>query len=233
MTALLASVKNYQEAMLALECGVGIIDLKQPERGALGALDIPDIKTIAAAVAGKCPLSATIGDLPTLPETVHAAVSNLSTTGVDYIKIGFFAGGDWPSTLACLASIHHAGLIAVLFADQEPDLRFIPLLKQAGFAGVMLDTADKSKGGLTAYLAENAIAEFVDSARNNHLLCGLAGSLKISDIAGLMAFRPDYLGFRGALCRQQQRTATLDAEAVKAVRQCLAQALLKPESLAF
>lgn len=231
MTALLASVKNYQEAMLALECKVGIIDLKQPELGALGALSIGDIKAIAAAVAGRCPVSATIGDLPTLPDIVSTAVADMSTTGVDYVKIGFFKDGDWPATLISLTAIKHVRLIAVLFADQQPDFSIIPLLKKNGFSGVMLDTADKGTGSLTALLAEEAIEAFVDSAKKNNLLCGLAGSLGISDVAKLTVFNPDYLGFRGALCRQRVRTAKLDADAVKSVQAGLTQALLNRRML--
>ena len=38
MTRMLASVATLQEARLAAECGVDIIDLKNPSTGALGAL---------------------------------------------------------------------------------------------------------------------------------------------------------------------------------------------------
>ena len=49
-----------------------------------------------------------------------------------------------------------------------------------------------------------------------------AGSLRIADIPALSAAGPDYLGFRGGLCRGFDRTNGIDplrvAEAVRALR---------------
>jgi dihydroneopterin aldolase len=53
------------------------------------------------------------------------------------------------------------------------------------------------------------------------LLCGLAGSLRLEDIPLLLRYRPDYLGFRGALCVQRQRTAALDDKAVARIKKAL------------
>ncbi|MEX0712176.1 MAG: (5-formylfuran-3-yl)methyl phosphate synthase, partial [Pirellulales bacterium] len=39
MTKLLVSVRSLAEARLALAAGVDLIDLKEPARGSLGALD--------------------------------------------------------------------------------------------------------------------------------------------------------------------------------------------------
>ena len=50
MTQLLISVKNVEEARLALACGADVIDLKDPSVGALGALDLPTSFAIIAAV---------------------------------------------------------------------------------------------------------------------------------------------------------------------------------------
>jgi len=46
----------------------------------------------------------------------------------------------------------------------------------------------------------------------------LSGSLEAPDIPRLLPFAPDFLGFRGALCDRSQRTAAIDAEAVKHIR---------------
>jgi len=224
MTAMLASVNSVAEALLALDAQVDIIDLKQPALGALGALENNLVTQIVAEIAGRCPVSATIGDLPMQPEPVFNAVTAMAATGVDYIKIGFFPGGDWLATVAKLASLtqqNHA-LIAVLFADIKPDFGMIQVLKEAGFTGVMLDTMDKSKGSLTRVMAKTDIGLFVRQARDAQLLCGLAGSLKLEDIAGLADWQPDYLGFRGALCLQHDRTGTLDRLSVVRIKQAIA-----------
>ena len=58
----------------------------------------------------------------------------------------------------------------------------------------------------------------MDGARQAGLLAGLAGSLTLDDVDPLLALRPDYLGFRGALCRGRRRVAQLDPDRVAAVR---------------
>lgn len=218
MANMLASVNCLAEALTALAAGVDIIDLKQPAAGALGALAFSDIREIVAHIAGRCPISATIGDLSLQPEIVYPAVAEIATTGVDYIKIGFFPGGDPLAVIASLRPLcDDQALIAVLFADAEPDFALLPDLKLAGFTGVMLDTQHKHAGSLLQLLSPATLSEFVNQARNLSLLTGLAGSLRLQDIPELKQLAADYLGFRGALCQQQHRVNALDPKAVHAV----------------
>jgi uncharacterized protein (UPF0264 family) len=222
MTGMLASVNSQGEAEQVLGAQVDIIDLKQPEQGALGALETGLVRQIVAAIDGRCPVSATVGDLPMQPALVFDAVRAMADTGVDYVKIGFFPGGDWPGTLAKLGALTgQHDLIAVLFADTQPDLSIIASLKNADFKGVMLDTMDKQKGSLTQVMDTTTIGRFSEQAKAHQLLCGLAGSLRLPDIANLMPYRPDYLGFRGALCRQHDRTAALDMPAIVRIKQAI------------
>ena len=222
MTGMLASVNSVAEALLVLDAAVDIIDLKQPALGALGALDTSEVKRIVAAIDGRRPVSATIGDLPMQPEPVFEAVQWMADTGVDYIKIGFFPGDDWPGTVKKLSVLaqNHA-LIAVLFADTRPDLSVMNLLKAAGFRGVMLDTMNKRQGSLTQLMAATELAQFVAQAKALQLLCGLAGSLRLADIPELLPLNADYLGFRGALCKEHDRAGRLSKRAALAVRQAM------------
>jgi len=219
MTRLLASVNSLEEAKIALKNQVDIIDLKQPEKGALGALDCKTISEIVAYVDGQRPVSATIGDLPMHPEKIVQAVNNTVQTGVDFVKIGFFPGGKRLETINILSGFcnQKQQLIAVLFADQQPDLSFIPIIKRAGFNGVMLDTMNKRNGSLTQVLSIHQIKEFVNIAKNQKLLCGLAGSLQLLDIPRLLDLKPDYLGFRGAICRQKNRTESINETALQTI----------------
>ena len=223
MTRMLASVSDLNEALQVLNIDVDIIDLKQPSRGALGALKPAVVKSIVTAIDGQCPVSATVGDLPMRPEVVVQAVKDMAATGVDYIKIGFFPGDDWLGTLAALADLAASGLslIGVLFADTQPDFTILAALKDAGFKGVMIDTMDKQKGSLTQLLSPSDIKGFVELAVRHKLLCGLAGSLRLEDISQLKTYQPDYLGFRGALCQQHNRTARLDEQAIKTIKASL------------
>lgn len=222
MTGMLASVNSIAEALLVFNAQVDVIDLKQPERGALGALDTDVVRQIVLEIAGRCPVSATVGDLPMQPELVFNAVTAMAHTGVDYVKIGFFPEGDWYATVEKLAQLTpQTALIAVLFADAQPDFAIITALQQAGFAGVMLDTMDKHKGSLTQVMTHTDIAQFVALAKSHSLLCGLAGSLRLTDIATLIPYQADYLGFRGALCEQHQRTGQLNQQAIAQIKQRL------------
>lgn len=222
MSKMLASVNSLAEALLAQSVPVDIIDLKQPAEGALGALDRETIQSIVSKLAGTCTLSATLGDLALYPDIIVPAAQAMAANGVNYIKIGFFPGGDTLGTLTALSSLtnKHA-LIAVLFADSQPDFSLIPALHSAGFRGVMLDTMDKQRGSLRQLLPDPLLAEFVSSAKRYDLLTGLAGSLRLTDIGPLLPLNADYLGFRGALCQQQQRTSALDSNALLNVKHAL------------
>lgn len=223
MTGLLASVRSLHEARIALAAGVDVIDLKEPAEGALGAVPL-EIARLVAALPNRPRLSATIGDVPFMPADVVPATRAMAATRVDIVKVGIF-DGDVPATLAALKPLAAEGikLVAVMFADRNPDFALLPRLRAAGFLGAMLDTADKAGGGLCRHLTPDRLKRFVAAARREGLLCGLAGSLSVEDISPLTALGPDYLGFRGALCARG-RDGALDPARLDAVRQALRRA---------
>jgi len=218
--AFLASVTSADEASIACAGGADIIDAKNPETGALGALPVATVAAIRAAVPRNVPVSATIGDLPFTPRPITGAVTSMAESGCDLIKIGIFPGGEISETLAALQAMDlgPVKLVGLLLADHSPDFAWIDAMAGAGFAGVMLDTAAKSQGSLRAYLDANSLARFIAAAHERNLFAGLAGSLRLSDVVPLTALAPDVLGFRGALCDAGVRTGTLDAARVQAVR---------------
>ena len=225
MTMMLASVRSLDEALIALDGGADLIDLKEPSRGALGALDHAAVRICVQAIDGRRPVSATIGDLPSMdPQSMTAAVERMAATGVDFIKIGFFShpqAFDCATALSKLTS--RARLVAVLFADETYDLALVDELAGNGFSGAMLDTAHKTGKTLRDWRTENELEEFVTRGRNRQLLTGLAGSLRREDIPQFLAIGPDYLGFRGALCRNGNRGQVLDQEAFAAIRAAIPQ----------
>jgi (5-formylfuran-3-yl)methyl phosphate synthase len=267
VTRMLASVRSLTEAKIALDGGADLIDLKEPSLGALGALDHAAVRICVKAIAGHRPVSATIGDLPSMNlDDMTTAVDRMATTGVDYIKIGFFAHANALDCAQALAKLtHRARLVAVIFADepwrfnitpqdfalaQETDLALlhpgegtgmregvrervrdgvneierenlhalIDTLAISGFTGAMLDTAHKTGKTLRDWRTADELHEFITYARNRHLLTGLAGSLRQDDISPLLAFGPDYLGFRGALCSGSNRSQQLDRAAFAKIR---------------
>ncbi len=221
MSGMLASINSLNEALQIQHLGINIIDLKQPTKGALGALALTEVQTIVEHLGDNNTLSATIGDLPMEPTLIQNAVLSMAATGVDYIKIGFFSAGDTLATLQRLKTDieqNSLRLIAVLFADQQPDFSLIPQLSETGFSGVMLDTADKQNGSLLDVLPLKRIEQFVQHAKQHQLLTGLAGSLRQTHIHQLLPFQADYLGFRGALCHSHLRTQALDISRVQHIQ---------------
>lgn len=222
-TRLLASVSNFREADLVARHGADIVDLKNPADGVLGAVDTVSIRTIVERLDHRCDaISATIGDLPADPSVIGAAIRRTAATGVDIVKVGWFAPVFDTGLLPVLreSAVQGIRIVVVLFAEHGLQLDYLPHLAAAGIHGVMLDTAVKHTGSLRDKLTDRDLAVFVATSRMHGMLCGLAGSLRQSDILPLRELQPDYLGFRGALCRAGQRTAALDGAAVESVR-CL------------
>lgn len=212
MTRFLASVRNVDEALLALDAGVDIIDLKDPDKGALGALPSEVIAEIVERIASSKPISATIGDLNMEAQSIVCGVEHTVALGVDIVKVGFFGAAKHRECAKALQALTADGnkVVAVLFADQSPDFTLLPVLMEAGFYGVMLDTSIKNGVSLTEYMTRHELEDFVRLAKQYRLESGLAGSLQLSEISALSELGPGYLGFRGALCTKSQRTEKLE-----------------------
>lgn len=221
---LLASVRSPAEAEIALAAGVDIIDLKEPARGALGAVAHAVARDVVAMVDGATRVSATIGDLHGDAARVGAAARAMAATGVDIVKVGLFDEGERAEVLTALAPLAAAGMriVVVLLVDRGLRLE-VEDVAAAGLYGAMLDTASKASGPLTRLLEADQIRTFPAACRraSRRLLCGLAGGLGLEDIAAVSRGGPDYLGFRGALCHDGARVGRLSGQRVAAVRAAL------------
>jgi len=227
MTRLLISVASATEAIVALQGGADIIDGKDAAAGPLAALPAETLRDIVAAVGGRRPVSATIGDWPAEPALLVEQAEAIAATGVDWVKIGFYPGGDWQACLDALTPLaRQTQAVGLLFADHTPDpYAHVAAFARAGFRGVMLDTADKRSGGLRRHLDGIAAARFVAAAPAHGLSCGLAGSLTLGDIAALSHLNAEVLGFRGAACHSGERGGALEPGRVAALREALDTAL--------
>ena len=224
MTGMLASVRNLDEAKRVYNGGANIIDLKEPNDGALGAVSLSQILQIVDDLWEKCEISATIGDLPADYSKINEKVIQTAETGVDYVKVGMFSERHIETCLPNLIHCSNKGIavIAVFFADMDFDIDFvIQIAKDARLKGVMLDTARKGSGNLLSYMNIMQLEYFVNRAKQNNLLTGLAGSLTIEDIPILLKANPDYIGFRTALCGSQIRNGSLDKQAILSVRESI------------
>jgi uncharacterized protein (UPF0264 family) len=116
-----------------------------------------------------------------------------------------------------------ARVVPVLLSDDGLDDTLLDavLSEPVAFAAVMLDTATKGAGSLLDRVAAPTLARFVAAVRATGRAAGLAGSLGFDDVRRLHALRPDFAGFRGALCAGP-RDGPLDVRAVRRLRARLA-----------
>lgn len=227
MTQLLVSVTNVEEAKVAIENGADIIDLKDPQKGALGALSIDQINAVVAYVNSQnstnIKTSATIGDIPMKANLIANQVAELGKTNIDFIKIGFFETEDYQPCLDALSAFVKMGkrLIAILFAETTYPVDMIKRIKQAGFVGVLIDTMNKNGLTLLDFYSEEKRQEFVKEANKHELQFGLAGSLKLQHVEMLNKLNPNYMGFRGGVCEGNQRQLELNPDKIQAIRKLL------------
>ncbi len=174
MTRMLVSVTGPDEAAIARDGGADLIELAEADPVALRAT--------AARLAGWRDLGASAASL--------AAAAPLLAAGAAWVRV--------PATEPSVPQ--GARVIGVLFADRAPDFGVLPALAAAGFAGVMLDTAEKGRGRLLSLCDLPTLARFVALCRAARLSCGFAGGLEPPDVPRLLRLAPDLLGFRGALC---------------------------------
>ncbi|HET6375677.1 MAG TPA: (5-formylfuran-3-yl)methyl phosphate synthase [Methylocella sp.] len=219
MTLMLASVASQAEAEIVWAGGADIIDLKDPAKGAFGALDPGAAAEIVRLVGKRKPVSAAAGTALGAPGKVLDAIGAMAAAGVDYVKIAFSrdsAGADCVRALG--QHTKGAKLVGILLADREPDFGILALMAEHGFSGAMLDTSHKGAGRLIDHLGIAALDEFVSRCREFGLMSGLAGSLEAPDVPRLLPLRPDYLGFRGSLCHKKDREEAIDPAAVRLIR---------------
>jgi (5-formylfuran-3-yl)methyl phosphate synthase len=222
MTQLLISVKNLEETKLALDAGIDIIDLKDPNHGALGALDLDITSHIVELVDGLTILSATVGEQHTkISDLVHA-IEARADMGVDVIKIAvspLFYDENFIVEMAKL-SIVGIKIVAVFFADARLDLNLLTILKKIGFYGAMLDTQSK-QNDLLHVQSKKALRNFVQQCEKIGLKSGLAGSLKSQYVEFLCELNPTYIGFRGGVCENSVRNTALSTNKVIEIKNML------------
>ncbi|MEX0586690.1 MAG: (5-formylfuran-3-yl)methyl phosphate synthase [Pirellulales bacterium] len=226
MTQLLVSVRDEDEAEIALAAGAALIDVKEPRRGSLGAADAGTIARIVARCASHVPVSAALGELE--GHTSHPA---LPAQGLSFAKLGLAncaASTNWPVRWrSAIASWpRNVRPVAVAYADWHTACAPSPddVLAHAtpvGCAALLIDTFDKNRGNLLAHLCVESLTPLVAQAREKGLLVVLAGSLQAEAIELLLPLAPDYVAVRTAACGED-RTARIESRRVEQLFQLLA-----------
>ncbi len=226
----LVSVTDLVEATDAASAGAEIIDVKDPGAGSLGEAPPERVRAIRDVVPCHLPVSAALGDGPFEADAVTRAAHLLSACGARYVKVGL-RHTTGAAALDMLRAVRrglppHTALIAVGFADFAragcPDPAELPALAAAaGADGCLVDTLVKDGRGLLDWLDELALAALVADCHARGLLCGLAGSLKASDLPRISSIRPDIVGIRGAACIGDRVAGRVSGDRVAALARCL------------
>ncbi len=220
MTQLLVSVRDADEAAIALASGVSLIDVKEPDRGPLGAADAATICAVVDRIAGGVPVSVALGELT----SGEAQPQHIPSQGVAFAKVGLAGCAEDPQWLGRWTEFA-AGLpagtspVAVTYADWRLALAPSPhevlsAARAVGCGAVLIDTFDKRRGSLTDLWHRRELAEYVHAIRQLGLLSVVAGSLCFKTIPLVLPIRPDYVAVRGAACHGK-RTGSIDSDTVR------------------
>jgi len=242
---LLISPLNEKEASEAIAGGADIIDVKNPQEGALGANFPWVIKRIREITPKNVKVSCTLGEVPNLPGSVSLAALGAASLGIDYIKVGLYGFKTSKEAVFLLQNVNKAAkecnpkikVVAVGYADAERMGALDPLLipEIASLAQVdlaMIDTAVKDGKNLFHFLSLKQLEKFVDAAHKLGLEAALAGSLRKQDLPMVYGLGADVAGLRGAACTNSDRdngqiTRKLVQELVETVKQAEKQANTK------
>jgi (5-formylfuran-3-yl)methyl phosphate synthase len=224
MTALLVSVRSAAEALAALAGGAALIDAKEPARGSLGRADNAVIREIVAAVAGRVPVSAALGEWA-------EELCDVPDAELTYVKWGF-AGcasrADWRDDLSRLLDRQRRPqVVLTAYADWQcaraPAIEEVfDLARRHPGSTLLVDThckdaansLGKQRPTLLDWLPAPWIADLCARCREAHIKIALAGSLGPAEIRDLAAARPDWFAVRGAVC-DSDRHGTVQAEKVR------------------
>jgi uncharacterized protein (UPF0264 family) len=204
---LLVSVSSAAEAAAAVDGGADIVDAKDPQAGALGAVAIRVLHEIRDTVAGRRPLTAAIGDAIAADDAERRA-AQFADAGAELLKMAFVPADAAVLSTMLTRAVRGAGscgVVAVSYADRPPAAgvsaeRLIEMAAGAGARGVLLDTADKKGPGLRHLITPHALARWVATAQQHGLSAAVAGQLTAGDLAMVAAAGAEIAGVRGAAC---------------------------------
>lgn len=232
MSRLLVSVRGVEEAAIALEAGVHLLDVKEPLRGPLGAADFDVIRGVIQCTDDRVPISAALGELCEWDEAALPRLAELRCN-LRFAKFGLAGAAklaNWREALLRVwdAVPNRTSLVAVVYADWRAAAAPRPsevllAARHPRCAAVLLDTWDKSAGDLLAHWPVTKIAELINVTQSLKLLSVVGGSLDETAIRRLDNFTPDYFAVRGAAC-VGGRGGQLDAQRIGRLLDALSQA---------
>ena len=228
---LLVSVRNLNEARAAIAGGADWIDLKDPQAGALGAVDTHTARQISQSIGGLCPLSAALGELADWPGSDSRSL--LDVTELSFLKLGL-AGMEadvrwqecWRTAQRAIADAGKS-LVAVIYADWQraaapPPEQILSLTRESNARYLLIDTFDKNSPGTATQWGPAETERIVSVAKRQGLQVVVAGKVTSEDLTQFPIRIIDLIAVRSAVCRGS-RTSEVDAHRVAYLKNRLMQ----------
>jgi uncharacterized protein (UPF0264 family) len=222
----LVSVRDQDEFNIAIEAGVGILDLKEPRNGALAPCSASLWQWVAScwenaipyserdATSNLPPLSAALGE----QDEAKRVVADLPSA-FRYAKVGPSGCGSQKQLLSMWESIQRQlaegiELVAVAYADWEqaeclkPNTIF-SLAAEFGLDRCLIDTFTKAGDSSVVLLGPAMLRDLQQIAGENSLWWALAGSINEDDVLRLDqdSIYPSCIGVRGAVCSEGRESS--------------------------
>ena len=188
-----------------------ICDLKDPEKGSIGAWEEKNILKVIKRSKQRVEVSATIGDIFSV-EGIIKKLQQFDNLGLDYIKFGI----NTENVLDIKDLIYRIGkikfrtkLVLVVFVDKNNTLKIVEenleIFYKNNIRFLILDTYKKNNQNLTSFFNPFKIKDFIDKCSVKKINVGLAGRLQSTHINKLKLLNPYVIGFRSAICSDQNR----------------------------
>jgi uncharacterized protein (UPF0264 family) len=224
---LLVSVRGWREAEAALRGGASLIDVKEPRQGPLGRADSPVIQAVVDFVAGRCPVSAALGEWLEEPAAVLCQ-------GLSFVKWGLAGCGQDPHWQRRLARAV-AGLgggdqgcrpVAVAYADWQRACAPRPgevweFAVAHRWGALLMDTWGKDGTTLLDWMSRTEVFDLCGRCREAGLPVALAGSVGAKEMVLLAPAQPTWFAVRGSVCRGGRRDAAISTAAVRRLARLL------------
>lgn len=211
---LLVSVRDPEEAAIAVAAGAAIVDVKEPRNGPLGRPESPIVAAVAAVTGRHAPLTLAAGELAAADEIpAHLLdVLRLLPPGVPpplAVKAGpaGLTRVGWRTAFERLRGRLPAGIdaVAVAYADwrraraPHPDDVLAEAIA-AGARAMLIDTFDKQGPGLFATAPRRVVGGWIRAADAAGLTLAVAGRLTPADVAEAFNLGAGIVGVRSAAC---------------------------------
>jgi uncharacterized protein (UPF0264 family) len=223
-SGLLVSVRSAEEAEIALSGGADLIDIKEPERGSLGKADDETIAAVVQQVAGRCPVSAAMGELLDWTEKAASPVFPDGLTWVKFGLAGCRARPDWPDRLRDLRrkieTASSCRVVVAAYADwrraSAPPVEEVvsyALVDRA--AALLIDTWGKDGSTLLEWTRLGDLLNICNHFRQAGIPIALSGALGRWQIRELRQAQPTWFAVRGNACSQSARQGPIERERVQ------------------